>query len=80
MKLTLLTAELRRIHSLAQDLHRHGAGLLQSLVLLVVLLEETLRAGIVRTDTCCLPSAVISTRVALVQLELTKVVPSSIDE
>lgn len=79
-KLTLLTAQLGRIHRLAQHLDGHGAGLLQSGILLVVLLEQTLCAGVVRTNACRLPPAVIPAWVALVQLKLAKVVPPGIDE
>lgn len=79
-RLTLLTAQLRRIHCLAQDLDSHGTGLLQSRILLVVLLEQALCAGIVGADAGGLPASVVSTRVALVQLELAQVVPSGVDE
>lgn len=79
-RLTLLTAQLCRIHRLAQDLDSHGASLLQSRVLLVVLFQQTLCAGIVGANTGGLPASVVSTRVALVQLELAQVVPPSVDE
>lgn len=78
--LTLLTAQLRRVHGLAQNLDSHSTSLLQSGVFLVVLLEQALGAGIVGTNAGCLPPAVVSTRIALVQLELAEVIPPSIDE
>lgn len=78
--LTLLTAELRRVHRLAQNLDSHGTSLLQSGILLVILFEQALGAGIVGTNAGRLPPAVVSTRVALVQLELAEVIPPSVDE
>lgn len=80
VRLTLLTAQLCGIHRLAQDLDGHGAGLLQCLILLVVLLKQTLCASIVGSNACGLPTTVIPTGVALVQLELTEVIPTGIDE
>jgi hypothetical protein len=72
-KRTLLTAEVCRIHSLAQDLDSQTAGLSQRALIGVVLLEQTLSAG-------GLPTAVVATGVALVELELALVVVTGVDE
>lgn len=77
---TLLTAELRRIHSLAQHLHCQGACFLQIAVLLVILLQQTLGTGIVCSHARSLPSAIVTAGVALVQLELPVRVIPRIDE
>lgn len=79
-KLTLLTAQLCGVHSLAQHLDSHSTGLLQIAILLVILLEETLRTCVVCSNARRFPASVISTGVALVQLELTEVVVSGVDE
>jgi hypothetical protein len=79
-KRTLLTAEVCRIHSLAQDLDSQTAGLSQRALIGVVLLEQTLSAGIVGTNTGGLPTAVVATGVALVELELALVVVTGVDE
>ena len=44
------------------------------------MLEQTLSAGIVGTDTGGLPTAVVATGVALVELELALVVVTGVDE
>ena len=49
-ELTFLTAELCGVHRLTEHLDGHAAGFLQGAVLLIVLLQETLRAGIVGGD------------------------------
>lgn len=79
-KLTLLTAQLCGIHSLAQYLDGHSTSLLQIAVLLVILLEETLRACVVCANARRFPASIITTGVALVQLELTEVVVPGVDE
>lgn len=79
-KLTLLTAQLCGVHSLAQHLNRHSTSLLEIAVLLVILLEETLRTRVVCANARRFPASVISTGVALVQLELTEVVVPGVDE
>ena len=79
-KLNLLAAQLRRVHRLAQHLHRQPTRLLQVALLLVVLLEQRLGAGVVGADAGRLPAAVVAARVALVQLELALVVVAGVDE
>lgn len=79
-KLTLLTAQLCGVHSLAQNFDCHSTSFLQIAVLLVILLEKTLSACIVCTNARRFPASVISTGVALVQLELTEVVVTGVDE
>lgn len=79
-RLTLLAAKLRGVHRLTEHLDREATCLLQIAILLVVLLEETLRGSIVCSDTGRLPAAVVAARVALVKLELSLGVPSCIDE
>lgn len=80
MKHTLLTAEVCRIHGLAQDLDGQTASLSQRALVVVVLLEQTLGTGVVGADAGGLPAAVVATGVALVELELTLVVVSGVDE
>lgn len=58
--LTLFTAQLCRVHRLAQHLDGHGASLLQSAVFLIILLQQTLGTGIVGASTGGLPAAVVS--------------------
>lgn len=77
---TLLAAQLSRVHRLAKNLDCHTTSLLQSAILFIVLLEETLRACIVGTCTCGLPATVVAGRVAKVELELSSRIPASIDE
>src|SRR5271163_2679876 len=77
---TFLTAQLRRVHGLTQYLDCHTASFLQVALLLVVLLEQTLRTRIVCTNTGCLPSTVVSAWIALIQLKLSLRIPSGIDE
>jgi len=77
---TLLAAKVCGIHSLAQDLDGQTAGFSQRALVIVVLLEQTLSAGIVGTDTGGLPTAVVATGVALVKLELALVIVTSVDE
>jgi hypothetical protein len=77
---TLLAAEVCRIHSLAQDLDGQTAGFSQRALIGVILLEQTLSAGVVGTNTGGLPTTVVATGVALVKLELALVVVTSVDE
>lgn len=78
--LTLLTAQLGGIHRLAQNLDSHGTGLFQGAILLVILLQQALGAGIVCSGAGGLPAAVVARGVAEVQLELAARVPAGIDE
>lgn len=80
VELTLLAAQLCGVHSLAQHLDSHSTRLLQIAVLLVILLEETLRTCVVCANARRFPASVISTGVTLVQLELTEMVIPSVDE
>lgn len=80
LALTLLTAQLGRIHSLAQHLDRHGTRLRQGTVLLIILLQQTLSTGIVGSRAGSFPAAIVAGRVAQVQLELSPRVPASVDE
>lgn len=79
-KRTLLAAQLGRVHGLAEHLDGQAAGLLQVALLLVVLLEQALGAGVVGADAGGLPAAVVAGRVALVQLELALRVVAGVDE
>lgn len=78
--LTLLAAQLCRVHRLAQDLDRHVACLIETAILLVILLQQALCACIVGTSAGRLPSTVVSGRVAEVELELPSGIPTSVDE
>jgi hypothetical protein len=77
---TLLAAELGGVHGLAEHLDCEPTRLFQVALLLVVLLQQALGRGIVCTDACRLPAAVVATGVALVELELSLGVPSGVDE
>lgn len=78
--LTLLGAQLCRVHGLAQHLDGHGARLLEGAVLLVILLQQALGARIVGARTGGLPAAVVARGVAEVELELALGVPAGVDE
>ena len=77
---TLFAAQLGRVHRLAKNLDRHAASLGQCAVLLIVLLQQALCAGIVRTGACGLPATVVARGIAQVQLELPPGVPPGVDE
>jgi len=77
---TLFTAELGRVHSLAEHLDSKGASLLERAIFLVILLQQALSASVVRSGACRLPTTVVSRRVAVVELELSAGVPTRIDE
>jgi hypothetical protein len=77
---TLLAAELGRVHGLAEHLDCKPTGLLEVALLLVVLLQQALRRGVVCPDTSCLPATIVATGVALVELELALGVPARVDE
>lgn len=77
---TLLAAQLGRVHGLAEHLDGQTTSLLQIALLLVILLEQALGAGVVGADAGGLPAAVVAGRVALVQLELTLGVVAGVDE
>ena len=77
---TFLATQLCRIHGLAQNLDRHSASLLQITIFLVILLQQTLRTGVICTNTRSLPSAIIATGIALVELELSLWIIAGIDE
>jgi len=78
--LTLVTAQLRRVHGFAQHFDSQVARLLERAVLLVVLLEQALGARVVGARTSRLPPAIVSRGVAQIQLELTLRVPTGVDE
>jgi hypothetical protein len=79
-ELDLLRRKLCGIHRLAQHLDRQLARLLKVAVLVVVLLQQTLRRSVVGAHARRLPAAVVSGRVGLVELELPLVVPAGVDE
>ena len=79
-KLNLLTRQLGAIHRLTQHLDRQLTRLLQTALLVVVLLQQTLRAGVVRADARGFPAAVVSGGVGLVELEVALVVPAGVEE
>lgn len=60
---TLLAAQLCRIHSLAKHLDSQTASLLQVALFVVILLQQTLGACVVCTDTGGLPATVVATGV-----------------
>lgn len=79
-RLTILAAQLGRVHRLAQHLDGHGARLLEGAVLLVVLLKQALGARVVGPRARCLPAAVVARGVAVVQLKLALPVPAGVDD
>src|SRR4051812_35385532 len=78
--ITLLAAQLRRVHSFAKNLHRQLTSLLQITILLIILFQQALRTRIIRANARRFPAAVVAARVALVQLELSLRVVAGIDE
>ena len=80
VKLTLLAIQLCRVHRLAQHLDRQPTRLLEIAILLVVLLQQTLRRRVIRPYACRPPSAVVPTRIAVVELKLPLRVVAGVDE
>ena len=79
-RLTLLAAQLRRIHRLAKNLHGQPTSLFQIAILLIILFQQALCTCIVRSHARCLPTSIVSAWITVVELKLTLVVVAGIDE
>ncbi len=63
---TLFRAEDGAVHGFAHYLNCKRNGSIDINVILVVLLQKTLRGSVVRADTCRLPTAVVPRRIGVV--------------
>lgn len=78
--LTLLRAQLRRIHRLAHCLENEFLGLLERDFVLVILFEKGGRRGVVCADTRGLPARVVARRIGLIQLETVERVVADVEK
>lgn len=77
---TLLIAQFRRIHRLAQHLDSQTTRFFEITVLLVILLQQALCACIVGADARGLPTTIVAAGITLIELELTLWVVAGVDE
>lgn len=77
--LTFLAPQRRTIHRLAHRPHNKPNCLLHRDIVLILLLQQTLRGPVIRAHTRRLPSAVVPARIGVVQLELVMRVPAGVE-
>lgn len=79
-ELDLLATQFGTIHGLTQHLDSQLARLLERTILIVILLEEALGGSVVGTDRRGFPTAIVTTGVGLVELEVAVGIPAGVDE